>query len=294
MTHQNHLIYVAFGGSDYRNEVVWSLLSLYLQHPEPDFNIHVFTDAVTELKAQLPHSVVFHELTADQIQLWKGPQNYPYRVKIKVLQQMLETHTGNFLYLDTDVIVRQSLSPLFASIAQGSVFMDANEGPLHANKGGIARKMKKLLRNQQQFRLPSGEIVHLDTQFEVWNSGCIGLTNRHLPQLQKAEALMDVLYATYPLFSMEQIAVTEALQSSELHETQSYLHHYWYFKEFRPVIRDYLKHYPTWEARLQHLHSWDPWELSVGKRQYKQKGFWGRTYQKIRYGYRWKNPVFLP
>ena len=145
MTHQNHLIYVAFGGSDYRNEVVWSLLSLYLQHPEPDFNIHVFTDVVSEMKAQLPHSVVFHELTADQIQLWKGPQNYPYRVKIKVLQQMLETHSGNFLYLDTDVIVRQSLSPLFASIAQGSVYMDANEGPLHANKGGIARKMKKLL-----------------------------------------------------------------------------------------------------------------------------------------------------
>ncbi|MFM2231056.1 MAG: hypothetical protein RL607_2314 [Bacteroidota bacterium] len=294
MQRENHLLYVAFGGQDYYNEVLWSLFSLYHCSPNPNCTVHIFTDQVDYLQPQLPPEIQFHALTPEQITAWKGVHNYPYRVKIKVLQHCLQTYSGQWLYVDTDVVFRQPLSTLFEAIAQGTVWMDANEGPLHKNKGGIARKMRYLLQQQNTFTLPDGTGVTLDTQFEVWNSGCIGVTAANLPQLQRAEALMDVLYARYPLFSMEQIAVTEAFSTFPLQEAKPILHHYWYFKEFRPVIHAFLQHYSSWQERLAYAPQWDPWVLSEGKRQYKRKGFWGRTLQKIRYGYRWKNPVFLP
>lgn len=294
MTLQNHLIYVAFGGRDYQNEILWSIFSLYQTEIKPDCNVHVFTDDLAYLQSHVPQEILLHELTPNQISIWKGADNYPYRVKIKVLQECLRLYSGQFLYVDSDVVFRQPLQPLFKAIADGAVFMDTNEGPLYANSGGIATKMKKLLRQQQQFTLPNGEIIGLNEQFEVWNSGCIGITNIHLPQLQCAEVLMDVLYARYPLFSMEQIAVTKAFADQQLQEAKSMIHHYWYYKEFRLVIRDFLAYYSSWDHRLQHAPKWNPWILSKEKRAYKKMGFWERTLKKISRGYRWKNPHFMP
>jgi hypothetical protein len=294
MKQQNHLIYVAFGGRDYQNEVLWSLLSLFQYHPEPQFSIHIFTDDLTYLQQHVPVKIEWHPLQPEQITLWKGQMDYPYRVKIKVIQNCLQNLSGNFLYVDTDVIFRQAITPLFKAISKGSIFMDHNEGPLFANSGGIATKMKKVLRKKADFTLDNGEIITLNERFEVWNSGCIGITNAQLPSLERAGNLMDVLYATYPLFSMEQLAVTAVLQGPKLQEAHWHIHHYWYYKEFRQVIHDFLSYYTTWEIRLQNAIHWDPWILSKDKRNYKKMNFWSRTFQKIRYGYRWKNPQFNP
>lgn len=294
MNASHHLVFVAFGHRNYQNELLWALLSLARVHPNPTFHIHIFSDDTAYLQPQLPLKITYHPLTPEVLTEAKGPNNYPYRVKIKVLQQCLQQYTGAFLYLDTDCILLQPLTAIFEAIERGTVFMDTNEGPLHINKGGIARKMKKVLRKQSTFPLPNGEIVRLSEAFEVWNSGCIGVSNQHLPLLYRAEAFMDTLYATYPLFSMEQIAVTEALQREPLAESKNWVHHYWYFKEFRPVIHAFLAHYSVWEERLEKAPLWDPRLLSAGKRRYKQLGFWERTYQKIRFGYRWKNPEFRP
>ncbi|SHF52391.1 hypothetical protein SAMN05444377_11164 [Flavobacterium fontis] len=294
MNATQHLLFVAFGHRDYQNELIWALMSLARAHPEPAFHIHIFSDDTAYLQSQLPLPVTYHVLTSDQLTEAKGPSNYAYRVKIKILQDCLKRYTGSFLYLDTDCLITAPLTPIFEALEKGMVFMDKNEGALKANTGGIARKMKKVLRKQAAFPLPNGELITLSEAFEVWNSGCIGVSNQHLPLLYRAEAFMDALYATYPLFSMEQIAVSEALQREPLAESKNWVHHYWYFKEFRPVIQAFLAHYPVWEDRLEKAPLWDPWQLSAGKRRYKQLGFWGRTFQKISLGYRWKNPEFRP
>ncbi len=292
----NHLVYLAYGGEDYYNEALYSLLTYYKYHEPGENRILLYTDNTVFFSGQLPDDVIYTELNADKIKEWKGSINFVHRVKIKVLQDVTSRFQGNFLYLDTDTYFLKSIKLLFKEIANNNLVFDRCEGRLIDNPGGIARKMRKFLKKESSFMIPSqSEPIVIDETFTPWNAGIIGFNSSYSDLLDKVEELTDVLYAKNQLFVMEQIAFSYFFQKSKQPiPAESYIHHYWYFKEFRTVLQDFFNHHKN-KPFLQlkgEVHKIDPQILSSEKRAYKKMSFWQKQKQKLTKGRKWDIPPY--
>lgn len=291
-----YLVYLAYGGEDYYAEALYSLLTYYKHHEPGESRILLYTDNTAFFSSQLPDDVIYTELTADKIREWKGSINFVHRIKIKVLQNAASRFQGKFLYLDTDTYFLNSIKPLFAEIAINNLVFDRCEGRLLDNSGGIATKMRKFLKKENNFTIPSqSDPIVIDEKFTPWNAGIIGFNSSYSNLLDKVEELTDVLYAKNHLFIMEQIAFSYFFQkNSSPIAAESYIHHYWYFKEFRTVLKDffnYHKNKPFLQLKGE-VHKIDPQILSSEKRAYKKMSFWQKQKQKLTKGRKWTIPLY--
>lgn len=292
----NYLVYLAYGGEDYYNEALYSLLSYYKHHEPGENRILLYTDSTAFFSSQLPDDIIYTELTAEKIKEWKGSINFVHRVKIKVLQDAASRFEGNFLYLDTDTCFTRNCNKLFDKISAGELVFDRCEGSLIDNPGGIARKMRKLLKTGNSFTIPSEtEPVVIDETFTPWNAGIIGFNSGSAEVLHKVEELTDVLYTKKQLFVMEQIAFSYFFQKIRTPvAAESYIHHYWYFKEFRSILQDFFGYHKN-KLFLQlkgEINNVDPQILSSGKRAYKKMSFWQKQLQKLSKGCKWNIPDY--
>lgn len=149
---------------------------------------------------------------------------------------------------------------------------------------------------QNTFSIPSdSETIYIDDQFVAWNSGTIGFTNAIAHTLVSVEELIDELYAKSNLFVVEQIALSYYFQKLKVPKaTNEYLHHYWDFKEFRPVLTDFFNHNKTKSlteliAEIDKIH---PLKLAVEKRKYKKLSFLQKQWRKITTGKKWQMPTY--
>lgn len=294
----NYLVYLAFGGEDYYNETLFSLLSYYRHHPDGENTVVIYTDAPDFFGSRIPRKIDIIETTPEQIKEWKGKKDYPYRVKLKVLQDAVSRFNDNIIYVDTDTVFTNNITTLFKMVSEGAMLMDACEGPLRENNGGIARKMKKILRRQSVFNVPGSSIpVNLTDGFVVWNSGCVGFNRASVDdKLDNAVKLMDILFETYPLYTMEQIALTYYFEQGNLHEAKNHIHHYWYFKEFRQVLRQFFAYHKDipFPLLIEKAAEIDPVEYSESKRSYKKMSFWQKQRHKLLTGKKWEVPAYKP
>ncbi len=289
---------MSFGPTGYHDETVFSLLSYYRLHTADENHVAIYTDTPSFYNGKIPGQVEIILVSESKMSEWKGENGYSYRVKVKVLQDAARRFKGNVLYVDTDTVFQKKVTPLYNYLSEGAFVMDASEGALRDNNGGIARKMKRLLKKQHIFkhdRLPAE--VELSEEFVVWNSGTVGFNTQTAGNLFcYAENLIDTLYMAYPLYTMEQIAITYYLSEHPLKESKNYIHHYWYFKEFRFLLSqffDYHKHC-TFDELVGLPVLPDPWQASAAKRQYKKMSFWQKQWQKLRHGVKWKIPWYNP
>ncbi len=293
----NYLIYLSFGNEDYHKETLFSLLSFYKFHSENNqIKILIYTDTPHFFEKILPPNVLYRILDSQQIQNWKGPLNYTYRLKTKVLQEVCANFNGNFLFVDTDTVFLRNSTFLFKEIEAGELLLDANEGKLADNKGGIARKTKRFLKKQAAFSIPSDKnTICLTDQFVVWNSGTIGFTNAIQKTLLSVEELIDLLYVKSKIFIVEQIALSYYFQKiKEPIETKNYIHHYWDFKEFRVVLSNFFNHNAnkTFSELISEIHKINPDTLSIEKKIYKKLTFFQKLWRKIATGRKWKIPDY--
>lgn len=287
----NYLIYLAYGTVDHYNELLYSVLSFYKFHPESDIKILIYTDDSTVIKEKLPSGIIYKIIDNKTLTDWKGTVNFNHRLKVKVLQDVRSNYNGNFLFVDTDTYFTKNVSDLFQKINVNGVVMDLCEGKLIDNTGGIARKTRKVLKKQNQFHLTSNsETVTITNEFTVWNSGVIGF-NSGFSNLHLVEELTDQLYSAGKLFVMEQIAFNYFLQ--HYHKPFSAgesIHHYWYFKEFRGVLRHFFSHHQgkSFEELIPEIDKIDPKLLSKEKVDYKKMSFPKKLWRKIITGKKWK------
>lgn len=256
----------------------------------------VYTDAPLFFKTILPPTVAYCVINSQQIQDWKGNLNYIYRLKTKVLQEVCSTYTGNFLFVDTDTVFLKNSLHLFDEIQKGELLLDTCEGKLIDNPGGIARKTRAFLKKYSTFSIPSDEeSIHLDEQFVAWNSGTIGFTNVIAKTLVSVEELIDVLYTKSRLFVVEQIAMSYYFQKiKQPIATKNYIHHYWDFKEFRPVLKAFFEHNKSksFFELVNEIDKINPQTLAVAKRQYKKLPFLQKQWRKITTGKKWQFPNY--
>ena len=293
----NYLIYLSFGNDDYHREALYSLLSFYKFHAETDLvHIILYTDNPEFFKSVLPTSVEYRMIDNMQIELWKGKLNYIYRLKTKVLQEVCANYQGNFLFVDTDTVFLKNISELFTAIQNGELLLDACEGKLIDNPGGIARKTRKFLKKESTFSIPSDtDAIHLSEQFVAWNSGTIGYNNSMAKTLQQVEELIDVLYTKSKLFVVEQIALSYYFQKLKTPKpSQESIHHYWDFKEFRPVLKAFFEYNKTKSlAELtKEIDKINPQYLAIPKRKYKKLSFFQKQRQKWATGKKWQFPNY--
>lgn len=292
-----YLIYLSFGHDDYHREALYSLASFYKFHSENDaIKVVIYTDSPDFFKTLLPSDVHYRIMDWQQVQNWKGDLNYIYRLKTKVLQEVAATYTGNFLFVDTDTVFLKNCAPLFEYIQNGELLLDACEGKLIDNPGGIARKTRNFLKQQATFSIPSDkETITINEQFVAWNSGTIGFTNSLSKTLKQVEELIDVLYAKSKLFVVEQIALSYYFQKlRQPIATEDYIHHYWDFKEFRSVLKAFFEHNKSKSlAELaDEIDKINPQRLAIPKRQYKKMSFFQKQWRKITTGKKWQLPGF--
>lgn len=288
---KNYLIYLAYGSADHYNELMYSLVSFYKFHPKDAVSILIYTDDSSFINGKIPDEITLKILDNKTLSLWKGAVNFNHRLKVKVLQDAHSNYTGNFLFVDTDTYFTQNCSDLFQKINNNGVVMDLCEGRLIDNTGGIARKTRKVLKKQNQFSLASDtEIVTIDHEFTVWNSGVIGF-NSNFSKLHLVEELVDQLYSKGKLFVMEQIAFNYYLQQYKTpFSAGDYIHHYWYFKEFRGILRHFFSHHQgkSLEELIPEIDKINPETLAKEKVEYKKMSFFKKQWHKIIHGRKWK------
>lgn len=287
----NYLIYLAYGNEDHLNELYYSLLSFYKFQQNNAISIIIYTDNEAFLKKYFPSTIIIKSIDNETIVKWKGTIQFNHRVKVKVLQDVASNYNGNFLYLDTDTYFTNPILHLFETIDNNGVVMDLYEGKLIENKGGIARKTRSILKKQNQFFLTShSEKVIIDDHFEVWNAGVIGF-NSNFSKLHLVEELVDQLYTAGRLFVMEQIAFNYFLQQHQTpFSAENYIHHYWYFKEFRSVLRHFFQHHQgkTFDELIDKIDPINPQLLSNEKIAYKKLSFFEKQKHKLLKGRKWE------
>ena len=294
----NYLIYLVHGSADYFNEALYSVLSAIKTGIHRECHIVIYTTDEAFFTKWLPVDTEYVEITPAQLQEWMGEIQFNHRAKIKVLQDACQRFPGNLLYSDTDTKFRQPLAPLFRGIEEGKIYFHTNEGQLANTTGGIAKKLRKFFTEHNRFYIPSlNETVQIDDSLTVFNCGFVGFKSNYSQHLKFAEELTDAMYSKYRLFVMEQVALNYVLQQASVAEdAAAYAEHYWYFKEFRGVLKAFFEHHKGKDinAIINALDTIDPYALSAEKRAYKKMGFFEKQWKKLRTGAKWKVPVFNP
>lgn len=298
----NYLIYMAHGADCYRDEAIYSILSLWRWHDPADFTLLVATDDPTHFERILgTHtSVRYLPLSATQLHDWRGSINYVHRIKSCVVQWAMQS-TGasagdGYMFVDSDTTFTAPITPVFTRITQGEVFLHQSEGTVEGtrhetnSKGRLYRAIRA-----QPFRV-CGTEQHLRTGMTLWNSGVIGLRGDQLGLLQETIDAIDAIYPLVQINTVEQIALSAVLDLKNIpvYPADVAVLHYHVFKEFRGDLATFFARYAG-SSLAQWLAHWpeiDPAQRIVPKLQFNARPKWQRNWLKL-IGRRWK-PVPYP
>ena len=289
---KNYLIYLCYTNDDFLSEVLFSLLSFYKHNQNSNIQVVIYTDNITFFKKMLPNTICYNEINESKIEFWKGSIKFNHRTKIKVLQDASAKYKGNLMYVDSDTFFKKNCDELFQKIENNEILFDNYEGKLNETKGGIAKKLRSFLNNQNSFSTVSDpEKIYFPDDFEIWNAGIIGFKAEHGNQLQLVLELVDELYAKFPIFVMEQLAFNYYFQKiSKPCVTQDFIDHYWYFKEFRLVLNDFFSFHKgkSLDELISKIESINPKKLAQEKIAYKKKSFIEKQIHKLVFFRKWK------
>lgn len=207
-----------------------------------------------------------------------------------LLLDLCQRTTGYIIYTDTDVVFKLSPTSLFEGIAQGKHFMHTCEGLMSPGANLILRKAHRYFMAKKSLVSPVIP-AYFSKSMSMWNAGVLGFRSEDIQLLQKALQLTDSLYADYRKHIVEQFAFSYVLQEAgQLYAAEHCIHHYWNFKEFRPVLKAFFEA-NTLEQAFAKQQSVDPLRLELPKRRYEALPGWRRILRKLR-GERWQMPPY--
>jgi hypothetical protein len=174
-----------------------------------------------------------------------------------VLRDFTNNHSGNILYLDTDVCFTQPLHNIFLNIEQGALYMHIMEGHVHDSENVVLQKLSKFLRARKTLKVNGADIT-IPEETAMWNAGVLGFNTNRKDLLEKALQFTDDVFPLFPKHVVEQFAFSYYFQNTQpLKAVNSHVIHYWNLKEIRPVLASFFKHFQkeSWEevVRLSSL-----------------------------------------
>ncbi len=216
-----NLVYVAYGARDVLTQAHYAVLSALAFRGQSDVVIHVFTDAVDSFPS-LGEQVKIRVLTADDIRAWRGPGNYPFRVKIAAMAEMALNHADRALvFADADTFVVAPLEQLLARLGPGRALMHRREYDVANFPTLQVRKFRRALRRH-------AAEVELKT---MWNSGVVGVSPEQFSVFPEMLGVIDKVSLHFKKALVEQYAVSYFLQrAAEVAPCDDAIFHYWYQK----------------------------------------------------------------
>jgi len=256
-----YIVLQAYGSKDILNECVFALLSLSNRHSAEELasiEICIYTDQAAYFRSFNISAlrIAYREVNQQLISSWRGAINFVHRVKIEVLRDFAKQHSGQILYLDTDVCFAQSLTEIFRNIGSGKLYMHIMEGAVHHSDNVVFNKLSKFL-GRENIVVDDRAIVIPD-EVKMWNAGVLGFHTKYAYLLDEILQFTDLVYNRFPKHVVEQFAFSLYFQqTAPLFTAHTHIYHYWNLKELRPVLDSFLTFFQTknWEqmARVSTL-----------------------------------------
>jgi hypothetical protein len=231
-----HLIYLACGHHNVQVQALYAAYSALAWKGALALEVHVYTDA-PKVFQPLTGRLHLHQLSPERIRVWRGPGDYPFRIKIAALAEAAREHSDDrILFVDSDTFFFGDFAPVFARIAQGNAVLHRKEYPVMSHPTG---QLQRFRRRMSKFHFRGSAI---DLNADMWNSGAIGLHPSQFHLLYTVLAFIDTISPHYKKQLVEQYAVAYFLQkNAQLHACDDVLFHYWAQKaECQQVIEPRL------------------------------------------------------
>lgn len=293
---EKYIVYQAYGNKDILNEALYSILSFYKVHGlnQQEISIIVYTDTPSHFESVLGNGlVVYHSLNPSIIKEWRGAIDFVHRVKIKTLIDFTTPlQNSAVLYLDSDIYFLKPVNELFRQIAHGTFMMHEFEGRLNDSPFPLILKMGKFIRRHADQLSAQGLEVPLDSP--VFNAGVIGFNTSKKLLLNKVLCFTDIFYTHYPKHIAEQFGFSFYLsKEGNVYSTCEYFFHYWRFKEFRTILKDFFHHHHSSgiENIIAELDKVSPVTLGESKKEYDTLHWLPKAFRKLRKN-RWKMPDY--
>jgi hypothetical protein len=261
-----HLLYITFGKKFSTHlQAAFSICS-FLTKKEDILSVNIITDA-PEYYAHLSNRVQVRPIASDQLQAWKGPHDFFWRIKIKAIQQLCEEHRGEpILYLDTDTFLYDR-NALKHSFKDDKAIMHECERAMN----NAVTKTEKKMWQQMGSKAFAGSPIPATAR--MWNAGVVGVPNTtNGAECRYALQLCDDLCATGVTRRLiEQFSLSVALEKYYgLEPAAAFIGHYWSTKEeWEPLISQvfleaHFKEAPV-EVIIQDLQEFDFLQVPVKK-----------------------------
>jgi hypothetical protein len=292
ITSDNHLLYLAHGSPEFKNEALSSILSylrLKKQTGTAQATILVYTDEAKyfrQILGEVP-GIEYVELPVEQLRAWRGAVNFVHRVKVELMLHAVTNYGGNVLFLDSDTYFVQDEGPLFEAMNQGHYVMHVQESILSQSKVPLHQAMYSFLQTH-----PAPEWAGVSPATVMYNSGVVGMSKKDIPLLHKMLQLIDVLYAQCPSHLVEQFAFSFYLQQAGLVTPAiSSVLHYWHMKDARQVLNAFFSQNSSLPINelLQHFEKVPVVAAAQTKFAWEARPRWQRALSRL-VGQGWKWP----
>jgi hypothetical protein len=264
----NFVLFQAYGNEGVLAECRFALIQLLQHNNAGSICLVLYTDNesyFTNELALFPNKII-RKISQEEITSWRGPLGFVHRMKIKVLQDFFNSHTGNLLYCDTYTFCMKSLQQVFASINNGQLFMHVNEG--YNNDLKWIRFFKK-----QKTMLAASGFVHPE-DVHMANAGVIGMNSTHAYLLDEVLSIADFIFPVFAHHTVEQFAFSYVFQKSvPLHFTGQEIFHYWDLKEYKTFLIHFFQENAgkTLAVQQQLLQNFLPDKIMAEKTAYKNR-----------------------
>ncbi|MDB5193392.1 MAG: hypothetical protein JWQ96_2955 [Segetibacter sp.] len=263
-----HLLYITFGENVFVHaQAAYSIYS-FISKKEAIRSINVITDSPTYYN-HIGSAINILPIDEKQLEEWKGPHDFFWRIKIKALQKVSQLYAGEaMVYLDTDTLLYSNIDALQNVLAAGHAIMHEDEGPLEKAVSKTEKKMWKQVKERT-----FGGVIMTGAK-HMWNAGVVGTPNTKAgTEYDLALNICDEMCAAgVKRRLIEQFALSTAL--SEVYgikPAEEFIAHYWSNKEEWEkhiamfFTEAYAKGYSTEEAAAV-IEAFDFAKIPVKKR----------------------------
>lgn len=203
---RSHLVYLATGREEFTAQALYSAWSALAWKGALPLAIHVYTDR-PELFDGLDPAVEPVPLDRGRARDWRGPWNFLYRMKAKVVEDVARRFPDDpLLFVDADTFWIGEVGQAFARIDERSAVMHRREYHVATHDTPQMRRFRQRI-TRARFR---GEPI--DLQVWMWNSGALGLHPAHFPLVGEWIEFMDEVHPKNRKPYLEQFSIGWLLQ----------------------------------------------------------------------------------
>lgn len=228
-----NLLFITFGKNvAIHAQAAFSIYS-FLVHKKIIDSINIITDA-PHYYQHLKEYVQVVPVTEDQLNEWKGPHQFFWRIKIKAIEKICNQYLNKpVVYLDTDTFLYEDANALTKDLLT-TAFMHEEENILSKGRSKTENKM------WQQVGLKTFGGIKVKESASMWNAGVVAIPNtKNGEDVSTALAICDDMCAAGVTPRLiEQFALSIALE------------HYYILKPASPFIAHYWSNKSDWDKEI--------------------------------------------